>query len=371
MNEFTDCTFPSYKRFRPGDDTPWGVMHVLNRIAGGQFLLREATEKDRFRSLLFRCAEFCGLEILTWTCLDNHYHALIRVPNDAEAALLRQAVGEEEIFARMERCFSRLYVDETRQRVTRFRSTPGQEPRAEEVIRRLRAQLYDISACMHMIQRRFSADYNKRNDRRGTLWQGRFASTLIEASEEALLRTAAYIDLNPVRAGLVDDPKDYRWCGYAEAVAGRTEPGRGLEALVGLIYPDREEDAQPAAASAHLDLYRRCLVQTGATVRDETGAIVRRGMSPASGDLPPESVQLGWVQLLQCRVRYFTASLAIGSQAFTESAFQRNRCSFSAKRKTGARRLRHGDWAGLFGLRDLRKDVICPIRRPEPVIDAA
>ena len=367
MNDFADSHFPSYKRFRPGDDTPWGVMHVLNRIAGGQFLLRDSTEKDRFRSLLFRCAEFCGLEILTWACLDNHYHALIRVPNDAEAALLRQAVGEEEIFARMDRCFSRLYVDETRQRLTRFRSTPGQEPRAEEVIRRLRAQLYDISACMHMIQRRLSADFNKRHGRRGTLWQGRFASTLIEASEEALLRTAAYIDLNPVRAGLVDDPKDYRWCGYAEAVAARTAPLRGIATLLELAYPDRLENEQAATDPTHLDLYRGCLVQTGATVRDETGAIVRRGMSSVSRDFSTDAPEQGWAQLLQCRVRYFTASLAIGSKAFTESAFQRNRSSFSADRKTGARPLRHGSWAGLFGLRDLRKDVVRPVQHPESI----
>ncbi|NJL18862.1 MAG: hypothetical protein HC901_00610 [Bdellovibrionaceae bacterium] len=43
---------------------------------------------------------------------------------------------------------------------------------------------------------------------------------------------AAYIDLNPVRAGLVDDPAEYRWCGYAEAMAGVAEAREGLASAV-------------------------------------------------------------------------------------------------------------------------------------------
>ena len=54
----------------------------------------------------------------------------------------------------------------------------------------------------------------------------------MEGSEEALLTMAAYIDLNPVRAGMVSDPKDYRWCGYAEAVAGRRVARRGLAIIL-------------------------------------------------------------------------------------------------------------------------------------------
>ncbi|MEQ1842324.1 MAG: hypothetical protein ABL994_18115, partial [Verrucomicrobiales bacterium] len=104
-----DRPFPVYQRFRPGDHTPWGVMHVVNRVVGGQFLLGPV-EKEQFRSLLFRCASFCGLKVLTWTCLDNHFHVLVSVPNDVEAARLRAAVTEEEIFARMEGCFSKAYI---------------------------------------------------------------------------------------------------------------------------------------------------------------------------------------------------------------------------------------------------------------------
>ena len=53
--------------------------------------------------------------------------------------------------------------------------------------------------------------YNKRHHRRGTLWGERFKSVMVENSE-TLINCLAYIDLNPVRAAIVERPQDYRWC---------------------------------------------------------------------------------------------------------------------------------------------------------------
>ena len=61
----------------------------------------------------------------------------------------------------------------------------------------------------------------RRHGRKGTLWEDRFRSVLVEGAGLALATMAAYIDLNPVRAGMVEDPKDYRWSGYGAAMAGR------------------------------------------------------------------------------------------------------------------------------------------------------
>ena len=59
------------------------------------------------------------------------------------------------------------------------------------------------------LKERFSRWYNKHHNRRGTLWMERFKSVLVEDGE-ALRTMAAYTDLNPLRAGMVKDPKDYR-----------------------------------------------------------------------------------------------------------------------------------------------------------------
>ncbi len=71
---------------------------------------------------------------------------------------------------------------------------------------------------MKLLKQRFSQWHNARNARKGTLWEERFRSVLVDGAGEALLTMAAYIDLNPVRAGIVQDPKDYRWSGYGEAL---------------------------------------------------------------------------------------------------------------------------------------------------------
>ncbi len=72
---------------------------------------------------------------------------------------------------------------------------------------------------MKELKERFSRCFNKHHERRGTLWMERFKSVLA-GDGEALRTMALYIDLNPVRAGLVDGLKDCRWTGYGEATGG-------------------------------------------------------------------------------------------------------------------------------------------------------
>lgn len=60
------------------------------------------------------------------------------------------------------------------------------------------------------------------------LWAERFKSVLVQDSSEGLHAVAMCIDLNPVRAGMVEDSKEYRFCGYAEAVAGKKFARKGI-----------------------------------------------------------------------------------------------------------------------------------------------
>lgn len=92
----------------------------------------------------------------------------------------------------------------------------------------LLVRMGDVSEFMRTLKQRFSPWYNKKHERFGTLWAERFKSVLVEDSTEALQTVAMYIDLNPVRAGIVEDPKDYRFCGYAEAVAGKKLARKGI-----------------------------------------------------------------------------------------------------------------------------------------------
>ncbi len=99
---------------------------------------------------------------------------------------------------------------------------------AEAIRKKLLDRMSDVSQFMKTVKQRFSVWFNRNHRRYGTLWADRFKSVLVEGAGNPLQIMAAYIDLNPVRAGIVEDPKEYRFCGYAEAVAGEKRAKLGL-----------------------------------------------------------------------------------------------------------------------------------------------
>lgn len=79
-----------------------------------------------------------------------------------------------------------------------------------------------LSRLMQAVGRRYVRYFNDSHGRSGTLWEGRYKSTLIEA-ESHLLACMAYIDLNPVRAGLVTAARDYPWSSHAHYAGLRVD----------------------------------------------------------------------------------------------------------------------------------------------------
>ena len=77
-----------------------------------------------------------------------------------------------------------------------------------------------ISSLMQFIGRLYVRRFNYRYTRSGTLFDGRFKSSLIQ-DNQYLLTCIQYIELNPIRAGLVNDPGDYRWSSYRSHAFGR------------------------------------------------------------------------------------------------------------------------------------------------------
>jgi putative transposase len=76
-----------------------------------------------------------------------------------------------------------------------------------------------VSNCMQFLGRNYVRYFNTRYDRTGTLFEGRFRSSLVQ-SNYYLLACHRYIELNPVRAGLVQDPADYVWSSYRSNALG-------------------------------------------------------------------------------------------------------------------------------------------------------
>ena len=74
-----------------------------------------------------------------------------------------------------------------------------------------------------------------------------------------------------------------------------------------------------------------------------------------------EGGRLSLAQLLRCRVRYFTDGLVVGSESFIEEFFAARREIFSVSRRSGARRLKGGDWGDLRSARDLSVEPVVPV----------
>ena len=187
---------------------------------------------------------------------------------------------------------------------------------------------------MKEIKERFSRWFNTRRGRRGTLWMDRFKSVLVEGKGEALRTMAAYIDLNPVRAGLVKDPKDYRWCGYAEALGGSRRAQRGLCKAQGKPV-DGWKSADAAAA------YRCLLHAEGREIKDaQNENVVRRGVSvESSRAVFAKGGALSPAELVRLRVRYFSDGVALGSKEFVKGVFEAQRELFGPRRRQGGRRM--------------------------------
>lgn len=120
---------------------------------------------------------------------------------------------------------------------------------------------------------RLSRWFNKRRGRKGMLWMDRYKSVMEEGKGEPLHTMAAYIDLNSVRAGLVEDPKDCRWCGYAEALNGSRRAQRGLSKVTTKLV-----DGWEYAGGA--EGYRCLLYSNGIETKDaQNESVVRQGVT--------------------------------------------------------------------------------------------
>ncbi len=327
--------------------------HVLSRVVDRRFVFN-GEERTVFMEMLRRVETFSGVEVITWTMLSNHFHIVVHIPEKVED------LPEDEFWARLQALYSREELQEIRATMKLIpKMTPGLA--GQHLLRDFRSKfvrrMHDLSEFMKTLVQRFTLWFNKRHHRVGRLWESRFKSVLIEGDWDPLMCVAAYVDLNAVRAGIVRDPKDYTWCGYAEAVAGKRRARRGLGHLL-------RQEAEVAGEQIDWRLvgreYRKILFGLGEErVEASTGKQVRRGMTAdAVREVMASDGKLTRSELLRCRLRYFTDGLVIGSKAFVEGFFQEKREFFSDKRRDGSRRMRGGAWGELRSGRDLQRDPV-------------
>jgi len=336
-------------RFKADKNQEQAYYHCISRVVDRRFALGEA-EKEKFVKIMRGYEDFCGIHLVTFCVMSNHLHALLEVPRRPPSELLP---SDAELVRRLHVISCPLVAATVEQDLARFRSE-GHHRAAEELRERFFRRMWDVSWYMRLVKQRFTQWLNSRDGRTGTLWEGRFHSVLVEAKGSILATMAAYIDLNPVRAGIVADPKDYRWSGYGEAAAGLKLAREGLATAISLRMGNPGQ--KKIAPGRALALYRSHLYQSGpARAAGTDGTKPRRGFTPEEiAKVLADGGKLELQQALLCRVRYFCAGAVLGSRAFVESVFRAHRNCFGPKRKTAARPLREIKAPGLFVARALR-----------------
>ncbi len=347
------------------------IYHCISRVVDRRFVFKER-ECEAFRMYMRMYENFSGCRVLSYCVMSNHFHLLLEVPPMADGGL-----SDAELLQRLGGLYSEVVVAgvaaelaEAR-RISIGESDVAGDARLAGIHARFTYRMHDLSEFMKGLLIRFTRCFNRLHSRSGTLWEERFKSVIVESGEAA--RTiAAYIDLNPVRAGMIKDPADYRWSSYGESVGGGKK-GNGKKAREGLVrayFCDQGVGFESEKWQKVSRLYRRLM---GLALGHQPG----RAEVPGTGNRAGQSTlntaemlegndngtilkDLRIAKMLHCRVRYFTDGAVIGSKEFVNEAFARARERFSAKRKDGARAMRGSGSAAkglLWSARDLRVGV--------------
>lgn len=337
------------------------IYHCISRVVDRRFVFGDE-EREYFRMFMRMQENFSGCRILSYCIMSNHFHLLLEVPPIAE-----EGISDAELLKRLSATSTEASVAVVAKELAQARAE-GRDEWAAEIHARFTYRMHNLSEFMKTLLQRFTRWFNRTHQRSGTLWEERYKSVIVESGVAA--RTmAAYIDLNPVRAGMVADPADYRWSSYGEAVGGGPK-GNGKKSREGLVRACMSHHGAGFEAEKWKEvsrIYRRTL---GLALERKNGrAEVEKGvLRPPMNDAEAlEAADNGTVLpdlkmavMLRCRVRYFTDGAVIGSKNFVNEAFTATRERFTEKRKDGARRMKGNGKAAagvLWTVRDLRVRV--------------
>lgn len=326
---------------------PKAHYHIVSRVVDRRQVLH-AEEKEHFISLMRKYETFCDVRVLSFCILSNHFHILVQVLPPPKIL-----PSIEELIQRVEDLGVLNAATKLRKQLALFTELDDQA--SIELLRKsLLDRMWDISVFIKELKQRFSFWFNKKHQRKGTLWEERFRSVLVEGAGHALASMAAYIDLNPVRARIVCDPKDYRWSSYSEAMASRSKAMEGLRHVIAGL---KRVDLESITVTTSLADYRLWMYSKGEQMDgvDVQGRPSRLGIQrDVVSKMVRNKGRVSVEDYVTMRVRYLVDGKIVGGRDFVEGIFQSLRHRFGKNRKTGARRMRGVESEELYCIRDLK-----------------
>ncbi|NKN33109.1 transposase [Marichromatium bheemlicum] len=235
-------------------DTPW--YHVVtrcvrraylcgfDRLTGRSFEHRRGWVELRLRQL----AGVFAIDVAAYAVMSNHVHLVVRVDADRAAGW-----SDTEVLRRW-RCLFRgpVVVERFLSPATRAEMTEAELDGVAGLVETYRARLADLSWFMRVLNESIARAANREDGVRGRFWEGRFRSQAI-LDETALLAVMAYVDLNPIRAGIAETPEESAHTGIAARIADlRADEGDTAGRSFAVIERSTPEvvDAPPTACTA-------------------------------------------------------------------------------------------------------------------------
>ena len=298
-----------------------GAYHIISRVSDSSIHFNQG-EKEYFLKLMEIFARGFYVDIHSFSIMDNHFHILAT----CRESLVKKAT-KEELFKR----YKKIYGKHNSPPPGSYLSN-GEIVEDEDLgVERLRNRLGSVSRFVQELKQTFSRWYNKHHNRAGYLWNDRFKGVIVHVGE-AQLTCSAYIDLNPIRAGIVVRPEDYRWSSMG--LRARSSK-RAKDLLVNLTQyqeiPGKigDKEVLPVLTKVSFPFYR-CFVY-------ESGGMRRLDQANISPSLVSEVKRyhgkLGIGDILKYRVRNFSEGLAIGSSDFIKDIQRLHKRKFIRPRK--------------------------------------
>ena len=291
------------------------IYHVMSRTALDGFPLKDV-EKDFMLELIKKFSALYFAEILGFCLMGNHFHLLVKM-------IPENRYTHEQI----QKSFETFYGDSRD-------FNEGQIPY-------LREKLSSLSEFMREIKVGFARYYNRRHNRRGYFWGDRFKSVIVEKGE-TLVNCLAYIDLNPLRAGLVERPEDYRWSSLGYHLQTQNKD-RFLSTDFGL------EEFNVKNEKERIRRYRRYVYEAGAISRPEKMQAKVINDKVVAKERK-KNFEISRMTRFRYRTRYFTDSGIIGSKEFVAQNYQQFKHLFYSKHEKKPKPIK-----GLEGMYSLKR----------------
>ncbi len=270
--------------------------HIMSRTALDGFPFGDV-EKDEMVKIIKKFSKLFFVDVFGFCIMDNHFHLLIQM-------FPEHTFTDEKIKKRIKAYYGKDFHV------------------ADEQIEYYRSKLSSLGNYMKEIKQAFSWYYNKRHNRRGTLWGERYKSVIVERGD-TLVNCLAYIDLNPVRAALVDRPEAYRWNSLGHHVQTENKD-KFLSLDFGL------KGFGKMNAKERLRRYRRYVYEKGAIKHpdnSQSGAIDEKVLEKERGN----DFEINRINRFKYKTRYFTDSGIIGTKEFVSDQYQRFKHVFQSK----------------------------------------